>query len=190
MEYGLQGVVHTVEWTCRITRWGTDDNDFVATSGKTTLQPIDPNVEHFVQYHDVSEEMALEWVRDEMMEKWGETENNIVTAWMNSRWVIGTKTEDGLPWRGGVLSSTEEEEEPSWVKAAMGVKELGVKKTDTTFEPLSMPEDNAVHSERNAEEENETTDGDSGNSETDEEESPNPSGYSPMFGTNAPTEEE
>jgi len=181
MEYGLQGVVHTVEWTCRITRWGTEDNDFVATSGKTVLQSIDPNVEHFVQFHDLNEAMVLEWVRAEMLEAWGETEKDIVSAWEKSRWAKEFQNKDGLPWGGGVLRSTEEEEEPSWVKAAIEV---------TKFEPLDMPEKDAVHSERNAEEGDETTSSESGDSETDGEEPTNPSGYTPMFGNNLPPEEE
>ncbi len=184
MEYGLQGVVHTVHWTCKITRWGTEDNDFVATTGKTVLQKIDPNVEHFVEFHDLTEEQVLEWVRAEMLDQWGEVEKDITTAWKNSRWAKEHKNEDGLPWDGGVLRSTEEEEEPTWVKAATEA---------TKFERLDMPEDEAVHSERNAgieEEADETTDDDSGDSETDEEESPNPSGYTPMFGNNLPVPDE
>jgi hypothetical protein len=140
MEYGLQGVVHTVEWTCRITRWGTEDNDFVATSGKTVLQSIDPNVEHFVQFHDLNEEMVLEWVRAEMLEKWGETEKDIVSAWEKSRWAKDFRNHDGLPWDGGVLRSTEEEEEPSWVKAAIEV---------TKFEPLEMVEEDSEGAKEN-----------------------------------------
>ena len=181
MEYGLQGVVHTVHWTCKITRWGTEDNDFVATTGQTTLQPIDPNVDHFVQFHELSEREVLEWVRAEMLDKWVETETDITNAWNNSRWAKGFRNQDGLPWDGGVLRSTEEEEEPSWVKAAIEA---------TKFEPLEMPEKDAVHSERNAEDEDETADGDSGGSETDKEKSPNPSDYTPMFGNNLPPEEE
>jgi len=65
---------------------------------------------------------------------------------------------------------------------------------DVTFTPLTfedaIPDEEAVHSERNAEDEDETADGDSGGSETDKEKSPNPSDYAPMFGNNLPSSEE
>ena len=158
LEHGDRGVIKTVHWTCRITRWGTEDNDFVATSGQTTLEKTTPDAEGFVEFDDLTETQVLEWVRDVMLDKWNETENDIVDAWEKSRWAKSHK-EEKLPWSGVmVLRSTEEEEEPTWVKSALEVDGLSTVEEDevhsernagieeeppeqTAFEPLDMPED-------------------------------------------------
>ena len=136
MEYGLHGVVHTVHWSC-IAGILEDGSDYVTTNGVTQLQNISYDSDDFIEFGRLTEDKVLEWVKEQMQEKWEETEENIVSAWEDTKWNKENKERNGLPWTDSVPRS-DEEQEPGWVQAALdGIEEDGGK----VFEPLDMPVD-------------------------------------------------
>lgn len=136
MEYGLHGVVHTVHWSC-IAGILEDGSDYVTTNGVTQLQNISYDSDDFIEFGRLTEDKVLEWVKEQMQEKWEETEENIVSAWEDTKWNKENKERNGLPWADPVPRS-DEEQEPGWVQAALdGIEEDGGK----VFEPLDMPVD-------------------------------------------------
>ena len=134
MEYGLHGVVHTVHWSC-IAGILEDGSDYVTTNGVTQLQNTSHDVDGFIDFSDLSEQMVLEWVKEQMQEKWDETEESIVAAWEETKW--NKEDKKGLPWVE--VPRSDEEEEPSWIQAALTVTQTT--EPESVFEPLDMPVD-------------------------------------------------